>query len=109
MKISKEALKEIIREEIEALTEQEKTEPSGDFGKQRKSRGAASAGLKQRSKDMQSQKGVDDLERGIINQIEDLLTKLADKTDIKGGAVNSKLKKLYSILQQELGEETNEE
>ena len=110
MKISKEALKEIIREEIEALTEQEgedspKPEPAADFGKQRTSRGAASAGLKQRSKDMQSQKGVDDLERGIINQIETLLTQLADKTDIKGGAVNSKIKKLFNLLKQELGEE----
>lgn len=99
MKISKEALKQIIQEELEQM----------DFGKQRTSRGSASADLKQRSKDMQSQKGVDDLERGIINQIETLLTQLADKTDIKGGAVNSKLKKLFNLLKQELGEETDEE
>ena len=109
MKITKEALMQIIKEEIELLTEQQaegSPEKSKlDFGKQRTSRGAASSALKQRSKEMQSQKGVDDLERGIITQIEDLLTKLADKTDIKGGAVNSKLKTLYSILQQELGEE----
>ena len=99
MKITKEMLKQIIKEELE----------QAEFGKERTSRGQASAGLKQRSKDMQSQKGVDDLERGIITQIEDLLTKLADKTDIKGGSVNSKLKKLYSVLKQELGEETDEE
>ena len=99
MKISKEILKQIIKEELEQV----------DFGKQRTSRGQASADLKQRSKDMQSQRGVDDKERGIINQIETLLTQLADKTDIKGGAVNSKLKKLYNVLKQELGEETGEE
>ena len=98
MKISKELLKKIIKEELEQV----------EFGKERTSRGKASAGLKQRSKDMQSQKGVDDLERGIITQIEQLLTQLADKTDIKGGAVNSKLKKLYNVLKQELGEETDE-
>ena len=99
MEITKEMLKQIIKEELE----------KAEFGKERTSRGQASASLKQRSKDMQSQKGVDDLERGIITQIEDLLTKLADKTDIKGGSGNSKLKKLYSGLQQELGEETDEE
>lgn len=99
MKISKEFLKQIIKEELEQV----------DFGKKRTSRGQASADLKQRSKDMQSQKGVDDKERGIINQIEDLLTKLADQTDIKGGAVNSKLKKLYTVLKQELGDQQDEE
>ena len=99
MKISKEMLKQIIKEELEQV----------DFGKQRTSRGQASADLKQRSKDMQSQKGVDDKERGIINQIETLLTQLADKTDIKGGAVNSKLKKLYNVLKQELGDQQDEE
>ena len=99
MKISKEMLKQIIKEELEQV----------DFGKQRTSRGQASADLKQRSKDMQSQRGVDDKERGIINQIETLLTQLADKPDIKGGAVNSKLKKLYNVLKQELGDQQDEE
>ena len=98
MKISKEDLKQIIREELEA-----------EFGKQRTSRGQASADLKLRSKEMQSQKGVDDKERGIISQIEKLLTQLADETDIKGGAVNSKLKKLYNVLQAELGDQPDEE
>lgn len=98
MKISKEILKKIIKEELE----------QADFGKQKTSRGEASAVLKQRSKDIQSQKGVDDKERGIITQIETLLTQLADKTDIKSGAVNSKLKKLYAVLKQELGDQSDE-
>ena len=63
MKITKELLKEMIEEELD----------QADFGKQMTSRGQASTALKQRSKDMQSQKGVDDKERGIINQIETLL------------------------------------
>ena len=99
MKITKELLKKIIKEELDQV----------DFGKKRTSRGQASADLKQRSKDMQSQKGVDDRERGIINQIENLLTQLADQTDIKGGAVNSKLKKLYSVIKAELGDQQDEE
>tara|TARA_R100000455_G_C6144220_1_gene36105 strand:- start:113 stop:409 length:297 start_codon:yes stop_codon:yes gene_type:complete len=97
MKISKEELKKIIKEELEA-----------EFGKIKTTRGQASSDLKTRAKDVQSQKGVDDQERGIINQIEKLLSQLADKTDIKSGQVNSKLKKLYAILKQELGEEQSE-
>jgi len=95
MKISKELLKQIIKEELE----------QAEFGKQKTSRGQASADLKQRSKDMQSQKGVDDKERGIITQIEQLLTRLADETDIKSGAVYSNLKKIYNLLQKTLASE----
>ena len=99
MKISKELLKQIIKEELE----------QAEFGKQKTSRGQASADLKQRSKDMQSQRGVDDKERGIITQIEQLLTRLADETDIKSGAVYSNLRKIYSLLQKSLGDQQDEE
>ena len=98
MKISKEELKKIILEELEQM----------DFGKKKTSRGQASADLRQRSKDMQSQKGVDDKERGIITQIEQMLTKLANETDIKSGNVYSNLKKIYLLLQKSLGEQQNE-
>ena len=105
MKISKQQLKQIIKEEMDKVLESEEFE----FGKQKTTRSAASTGYKQKAKDMQSQTGVDDVERGIINQIEKLLTDLADKTNIKGGTVNSTLKKLYKVLQKELGEETDEQ
>tara|TARA_R100001015_G_scaffold18563_1_gene12058 strand:- start:4208 stop:4507 length:300 start_codon:yes stop_codon:yes gene_type:complete len=98
MKLTKEQLKKIIEEELEDQR----------FGQEKTSRGAASRQLHQRSKDIHSQKGVDDKERGIISQIEDLLTKLADTTDIKTGSLNSTLKKLYTLLQRELGEEFDE-
>ena len=97
MKITKELLKEMIEEEAAKA-----------FGAQRTSKGTATADLKQRSKDMQDQKGVDDLERGIISQIEQLLTRLADETDIKSGAVNSNLKKIYNLLQKSLAGEQGE-
>ena len=48
MEITKEMLKQIIKEELE----------KAEFGKERTSRGQASASLKQRSKDMQSQKAL---------------------------------------------------
>ena len=99
MKITKEHLKQIIKEELEQV----------DFGKQKTSRGAAATTLKQRSKDMHSQKGVDDVERGIITQIEQLLTRLADETDIKSGPVSSNLKKIYKLLQKSLAGEQDEE
>ena len=95
MKISKELLKQIIKEELEQV----------EFGKQKTSKGQASADLKQRSKDVQSQKGVDDKERGIISQIENMLTRLANETDIKSGAINSNLKKIYNLLQKTLASE----
>lgn len=98
MKITKEHLKQIIKEELDQV----------DFGKKKTSRGAAAANLKQRSKDMQAQKGVDDIERGIITQIEQLLTRLADETDIKSGAVSSNLKKIYNLLQKSLAGEQDE-
>jgi hypothetical protein len=98
MKISKEILKEIIKEELDQL----------EFGKTKTSRGQASADLRQRSKDIQSQRGVDDKERGIITQIEQLLTRLADETDIKSGSINSNLKKIYNLLQKSLGEQQDE-
>lgn len=98
MKISKELLKKIIKEELEQT----------EFGKKKTSRGQASADLKQRSKDVQAQKGVDDKERGIISQIEQLLTRLADETDIKSGSINSNLKKIYNLLQKSLAGEQNE-
>jgi DNA-binding TFAR19-related protein (PDSD5 family) len=99
MKITDEEIKKIINE---VLNEQD------DFGKTKASIGQRSADLKQRSKEIHTQRGVDDKERGIISQIEKLLTQLADQTDIKGGVVNSKLKKLYSVLKSELGDQQDD-
>jgi len=92
MKISKEDLKQIIKEELEQQT----------FGKSTVSRTDASKDLKQRSRDMMSQKGVDNKERGIIQQIEQNLAKLADLTDIKSGNVFAVLKKLNSIIENQI-------
>ena len=87
MKISKETLKKIILEEL---------------GKDTVSRTDASKDLKQRSRDMISQKGVDNKERGIIQQIEQNLAKLADLTDIKSGNVFAVLKRLNDIIEAQI-------
>jgi len=92
MKISKKELKQIIKEELEQQA----------FGKSTVSRSDASKDLKQRSRDMISQKGVDNKERGIIQQIEQNLAKLADLTDIKSGNVFAILKKLNSVIENQI-------
>ena len=89
MKISKETLKKIILEEL---------------GKDTVSRTDASKDLKQRSRDMISQKGVDNKERGIIQKIEQNLAKLADLTDIKSGNVFAVLKRLNGIIEKQITE-----
>jgi hypothetical protein len=99
MKISKEVLKQIIKEEL---------------GKDTVSRTDASKDLKQRSRDMISQKGVDNKERGIIQKIEQNLAKLADLTDIKSGNVFAALKRLNAIIEKQIielegGEQQDEE
>lgn len=92
MKISKDELKKIIKEEL----------GQQGLGKSTVSRADASRDLKQRSRDMMTQKGVDNKERGIIQQIEKNLAKLADLTDIKSGNVFAVLKKLNGIIEAQI-------
>ena len=94
MKISKEMLKEIIKEELDKQA----------FGKSTVTRTDASKDLKQRSREMISQKGVDNRERGIIQRMEQNLAKLADLTDIKSGNVYAVLKKLNGIIEKQIAE-----
>lgn len=98
MKISKELLKKIIKEELEAQA----------FGKETASRTDISKDLKQRSRDVISQKGIDNRERGMIKRIETNLAKLADLTDIKSGAVYTVLKRLNSIIENQISKLENE-
>ena len=90
MKISKEELKRIIQEELST------------FGKDVTSKSDASANLKQKMRDMSTQQGVDNRERGIIQRMEQNLAKLADLTDIKSGSVFSTLKRLNGIIEDQI-------
>ena len=92
MKITKEFLKKIIKEELESKA----------FGKDTISRTDVSKDLRQRSKDVISQKGIDNRERGIIQRMEQNLAKLADLTDIKSGNVYAILKKLNGIIEDQI-------
>lgn len=91
MKISKEALKQIIKEELE-----------NEFGKSKVSTGDRSKEMKAQAADSSSQKGIDSNERGIIKQFNDRLQKLAQLSNIKGGNINAVLKKVYSLMDKEI-------
>lgn len=93
MKISEEEIKKIINE---VLSEND------DFGRKVVSKSDSSKNLKQRSRDALSQKGVDSVERGIIQQIENNLSRLADLTNLKSGNTFSLLKKLNAIIEKEI-------
>lgn len=93
MKITNEEIKKIIKE---VMTEQEK------FGKASVTTSQSVKSLKQRTKDASSQQGVDNKERGIIQQIESNLAKLADLTDLRTGRVFTILKRLNKIIEEEI-------
>ena len=93
MKISEEEIKKIINE---VLNEND------DFGRKSVSKSDSSKNLKQRSRDALSQKGIDSVERGIIQQIENNLSKLADLTNLKSGNTFSLLRRLNVIIEKEI-------
>jgi len=93
MKISEEEIKKIINE---VLNEND------DFGRKVVSKSDSSKNLKQRAQDALSQKGVDSVERGIIQQIEDNLSRLADLTNLKSGNTFSLLRRLNAIIEKEI-------
>ena len=85
MKISKEELKKIIKEEMDQAL---------DFGKDTVSQGQQIKKYKQSAVDSAKQRGTDNKERGIISQIEKNLQTLAAVSDIKSGNVFAILNKL---------------
>lgn len=92
MKISKERLLEIIKEELD----------KAEFGKDSVSRSQRSSELRQKIKSTSSETGVDTKERGIVQRIEQNLTKLADLTDIKSGTTFTLLKRLNALMEREI-------
>jgi hypothetical protein len=104
MKISEEEIKKIINE---VLSEND------DFGRKVVSKSDSNKNLKQRARDALSQKGVDSVERGIIQQIENNLSRLADLTNLKSGNTFSLLKRLNAIIEKQIkrlqGEEQKDE
>lgn len=92
MKITKERLLEIIKEEMD----------KADFGRDSISRSDRAKELRQKMKSTSSETGVDTKERGIVQRIEQNLTKLADLTDIKSGSTFTLLKRLNALMEKEI-------
>jgi len=104
MKISKERLMEIIKEELDA----------GAFGSDTVSKSSRVADLRAKAKDTTSASGVDAKERGIIQRIEKNLTKLAELSNIRSGNTFSLLKRINALMEKEIakledGEQTDEQ
>lgn len=92
MKITKERLLEIIKEEMD----------KANFGRDSVSRSDRAKELRQKMKSATSETGVDTKERGIVQRIEQNLTKLADLTDIKSGSTFTLLKRLNALMEKEI-------
>ena len=91
MKVSREELKKILKEGLE-----------DQLGKTSVSTTDRSKDMKKQAVDSKSQKGIDNVERGIIKQINDALQNLAQLGTIKSGNINTILKKLYPIMNKEI-------
>ena len=99
MKISKSRIKEIIKEELEKLQEEEKEEKLGTFGTQR----VTATGAKQKFK-KRGDAAIDqadeytNLERGIVQQLNDVLEQLALVGEIDQGELRSQMQIIYKRL-----------
>ena len=92
MKITKERLLEIIKEEVD----------NAGFGKDAISRSDRAKELRKKMKSAATETGVDTKERGIVQRIEQNLTKLADLTDIKTGSTFTLLNRLNTLMEKEI-------
>ena len=99
MNIDKQKLKQIIKEEIEAVLEQEQQKA---FGTDSVNKSNLSTSFKDQAKKVSSQTGIDNLERGIIDRITKDLEKLANVKNLKSGSTFSYLKKLVAALEKEI-------
>ena len=105
MKLTESRIKEIIKEEMQNLLEDEiDGEPKKKLGQVSTSSSVRAKDLKQGAADVTKQQGIDPKEYGIMKQFEELIQELADITDIKTGktiaVLNPVFKKLTALLDQ---------
>ena len=97
MKISKEKLQQMIKEELESLKKEEKTKALGSV---RKTAQDARKAFRQRADDAVDQADeYTNVERGIVQQINDLLEKIALQSDIDQGQIRTELMTIFKRLQ----------
>ena len=97
MKLTESRIKQIILEEIEAISEEEQKEQA-KLGDVRASSSERAKDLRQSASDVSKQQGIDSREYGIMKQMEEVLQDLSNLTDIKTGKVSSLLSIAYKKL-----------
>jgi hypothetical protein len=104
MKLTESRIKEIIKEEMLNLSEEDIDGPPKKLGQVSTSSSSRAKDLKQGAADVTKQQGIDPKEYGIMKQFEELIQELADITDIKTGktmaVLNPVFKKLTALLNQ---------
>jgi len=99
VKISKTRIKEIIKEELEKIQEEEKEQKLGSFGTQRVTATGAKQKFKKRGDAAVDQaEEYTNLERGIVQQLNDVLEQLALAGDIDQGQLRAQLQLIYKRL-----------
>ena len=96
MKLSKQILKQIIKEELENFSENN-PEPALDM-KTKRSR-ADALGSARADAAAQGGAGITAEERGLIKQLNDLLTKAAQNTNLASGTIYQRMKLFADALQ----------
>ncbi len=97
MKVSKQRIKQIINEEIEKLQQEEEQK---SFGTVRKTAQDAKKAFRQRGDTAIDQADeYTNTERGIVQQINDLLEQLALTSDIDQGQIKMELMSIFKRLQ----------
>ena len=100
MKLTKEKLKQIIKEELESIRENPE-----EFGKAKATAAQVKSGARA-SAAAQGEKGITNQERGIIKQLVDLLGKSAQNTNLLSGSIMTKIKQLAAELQKAQPQQT---
>ena len=100
MRLTKEKLKQIIKEELESIRENPE-----ELGKAKATAAQVKSGARA-SAAAQGEQGITNDERGVIQQLVGLLGKSAQNTNLLSGTIITKIKQLADELQKVLPQQT---
>lgn len=100
MRLTKEKLKQIIKEELESIRENPE-----ELGKAKATTAQVKSGARAAAA-AQGEQGITNDERGVIQQLVGLLGKSAQNTNLLSGTIITKIKQLADELQKVLPQQT---
>ena len=100
MRLTKEKLKQIIKEELESIRDNPE-----ELGKAKATTAQVKSGARATAA-AQGEQGITNQERGIIKQLVDLLGKSAQNTNLLSGSIMTKIKQLAAELQKAQPQQT---